>query len=312
MQTEMTGTEKDTGKTRRDGAEGKEHRGQKTGLLVEGGGMKCAYSAGVLDAFLDEGIAFDYCAGVSAGAANLVSYLAGQRDRNRRYYCIYVKDPRYLSTRNFIKTGSLFGLQYIYGDMSNESGEDPLDFDTLMANPSELVFPATDAVTGNPRYFTKQDLRRNHYEPIMASCALPVMCRPVEINGRYYFDGGVSDSLPVKKMVKDGCAKIVALFSKPDGFLMKPQGHRRIYSAALRRRFPKTVEDLNHRHEQYNRSMKQIRRMEREGKAMTFAPSGEIEIKTYTRDPAVMQQLYDNGVRDARERMDELKDFLRK
>ena len=285
---------------------------QKVGLLVEGGGMKCAYSAGVLDAFLDEGIAFDYCAGVSAGAANLVSYLAGQRDRNRRYYCIYVKDPRYLSTRNFIKTGSLFGLQYIYGDMTNEGGEDPLDFDALMANPSELVFPATDAVTGKPRYFTKQDLRRNHYEPIMASCALPVMCRPVEINGRYYFDGGVSDSLPVKKMIKDGCTKIVALFSKPDGFLMKPQGHRRIYTAALSRRFPNTVEALNHRHEQYNRSMKRIRRMEQEGRALTFAPSGEIRIKTSTRDPAVMQQLYDNGVRDARERMKELKDLLQK
>lgn len=138
------------------------------------------------------------------------------------------------------------------------------------------------------------------------------MCRPVEINGRYYFDGGVSDSLPVKKMVKDGCTKIVTLFSKPDGFLMKPQGHRRIYTAALSRRFPNTVEALNHRHEQYNRSMKRIRRMEQEGRALTFAPSGEIRIKTSTRDPAVMQQLYEHGVRDARERMKELKDFLQK
>ena len=131
---------------------------KKIGLLVEGGGMKCAYSAGVLDAFLDEGIAFDYCAGVSAGAANLVSYLAGQRDRNRRYYCIYVKDPRYLSTRNFIKTGSLFGLQYIYGDMTNEGGEDPLDFDALMANPSELVFPATDAAHGEGAVFYQAEI----------------------------------------------------------------------------------------------------------------------------------------------------------
>ena len=69
---------------------------------------------------------------------------------------------------------------------------------------------------------------------------------------------------------------------------------------------------MNHRHEQYNRSMKRIRRMEQEGRALTFAPSGEIRIKTSTRDPAVMQQLYDNGVRDARERMKELKDFLQK
>ena len=82
----------------------------KTGLIVEGGGMKCAYSAGVLDVFLDENITFDYCIGVSAGAANSASFLAGQRERNMRYYTEHVQDPRYISVRSLLKTGSLFGL----------------------------------------------------------------------------------------------------------------------------------------------------------------------------------------------------------
>ena len=88
---------------------------EKSGLIVEGGGMKCAYSAGILDAFLDDNVTFDYCMGVSAGAANTASYLAGQRGRNLRFYIEHVKDPRYISIKNLIKTGSLFGLQYIYG-----------------------------------------------------------------------------------------------------------------------------------------------------------------------------------------------------
>ena len=120
----------------------------KTGLIVEGGGMKCAYSAGVLDAFLDENITFDYCIGVSAGAANSASFLAGQRERNMRYYTEHVQDPRYISVRSLLKTGSLFGLQYIYGTMTNEGGKDPLDYDAYHNNPTETYLPATDAMTG--------------------------------------------------------------------------------------------------------------------------------------------------------------------
>ena len=102
---------------------------EKSGLIVEGGGMKCAYSAGILDAFLDDNVTFDYCMGVSAGAANTASYLAGQRGRNLRFYIEHVKDPRYISIKNLIKTGSLFGLQYIYGTLTNSTGNDPLDYD---------------------------------------------------------------------------------------------------------------------------------------------------------------------------------------
>lgn len=293
-----------------DGQKQVREKKEKIGLLAEGGGMKCAYGAGVLDAFLDAGITFDYCMGVSAGAANLVSYQAGQRDRNRRFYCIHAQDPRYISVKNFFRTGSLFGLSYIYGELSCDGGEDPVDYDALTDHPGELVFPATDACTGRARYFTKHDMKRNHYELLMATCALPVMCRPVSVEGRLYFDGGVSDSLPVEKMREDGCGKIVALFSKPAGYWMPPQGMRKGYTLVLHRRFPNTVDALNHRHVNYNHSMMLLREMEKEGRAMTFAPDSGIKIGTYTTDPAMMQMLYDNGRQDGEKRMAELKKFL--
>ena len=104
----------------------------KTGLVVEGGGMKCAYSAGILDKFLDDNITFSYCIGVSAGAANTLSYLAGQRGRNLRFYTEHLNDPRYLSVRSLVRTGNLFGLQYIYGTLTNSDGADPLDYSAVM------------------------------------------------------------------------------------------------------------------------------------------------------------------------------------
>ena len=134
---------------------------KKIGLVVEGGGMKCAYGAGILDRLLDEKAAFDYCIGVSAGAANAASFLAGQRERNLRFYTIHVKDPHYISVRNYLHDGQVFGLQYIYGTMSNAGGIDPLDYDAVMANPCEYEIVATDAKTGRARYFNKSDLRRD-------------------------------------------------------------------------------------------------------------------------------------------------------
>ena len=82
----------------------------KTALIVEGGGMKCAYSAGVLDKFIDDNITFDYCIGVSAGSANALSFMAGQRDRNRRFYTDHIDEPGYFGLKSFLKTGNIFGL----------------------------------------------------------------------------------------------------------------------------------------------------------------------------------------------------------
>ncbi len=281
----------------------------KIGLIVEGGGMKCAYSAGVLDNFLDEGYKFDYCIGVSAGSANLASYVAGQRERNKRYYCQHVTDPRYISIRNFLKTGSLFGLHYIYADMTNEGGGDPLDYDAMQNNPIEFCLPATDAETGLPRYFVKDEIRRNSYEPIMGSCCLPVACKVIEYEGHKYYDGGVADSVPIKKALEDGCDKVVVIYSKPRGFRMKPEGLRWLYTPALKK-YPKIVECLNNRHIVYNESMDIVDELEKQGKAITFCPSDKIKIGTYTKDPKVMEALYDNGMLDAVDAKSRLAEFL--
>ena len=162
---------------------------KKTGLVLEGGGMKCAYNAGILDAFLDEGISFDYCIGVSDGSGNLASYLAGQKGRNLRFFTEHI---------HLLKTGNLFGLPYIYGTLTNSGGRDPLDFPALMKNPAEYQAVVTNAETGKPEYYGKEMMSQDDYRLIMASSAIPAACRPVELKGTFYYDGGISDD-PVKK-----------------------------------------------------------------------------------------------------------------
>ncbi len=281
----------------------------KTGLIVEGGGMKNIYSAGVLDAFLDAGIHFDVVAGVSAGSANAASFLAGQRERNKRFYLQHSLDPRYFGMKSFLTTGSAFGLDYIYGDLSSETGADPLDYDALRANPSEFIIPATNARTGRPHYFTKADLGRNHYEAISASCALPVICRPVKFGSTEYFDGGVSDSIPIYKLRKMGCDRIVIIFSKPNDFHMKPQSHRAIYTAALQK-YPNIIYRLNRRHKMYNKEVDYIIKLRNHDIAQTFAPSDKYHMSTTTMDTEVMAAMYEEGLANGRDRADETKTFL--
>ena len=272
--------------------------------------MKCAYSSGVLDVFMENGITFDYVNGVSAGCACAASFLAGQRERNRRFYSIHSMSKKYAGIESLIKTGSFFGLDYIYSTLTNEDGADPLDFDAMEANPAEFEVVATDAETGHAVYFDKKDMRKNDYAEIKASCSLPVMSRPQVVNGREYFDGGVSDSLPIQRAWEKGVRRAVVIFSKPEGFIKQPEGHRVIYTLALRK-YPAIIYRLNHRHEFYNRQITKIRQMRDEGKVLTFSPRADIEVSTYKVDQDVMQELYANGREDAGRRVDELKEFLR-
>ncbi len=282
---------------------------EKNGLVVEGGGMKCAYSAGILDRFLDDHINFDYCIGVSAGAANTLSYLAGQRGRNLRFYTEHLDDPRYLSIHSLIHTGNLFGLQYIYGTLTNSDGADPIDYPAIMRNPSEFYMPATDAKIGCAIYFTKYDIIRDDYRTVMATCALPGFCRPVEIDGHFYYDGGVADSIPVSHALSHGCKKLVVILSNPRDFVKQPEAHRPIYKRMLRK-YPNTIDSIDHRHINYQHSIDLANQLEKEGTAFIFAPSRHVPLSTFSRDAALEQELYDLGVADYNARSAALKQFL--
>ena len=281
----------------------------RTGLVVEGGGMKCAYSAGILDKFMDNGITFDYCIGVSAGSANTASFVAGQRGRNIRFYTQHVDDPEYFGVRSFLKTGDLFNLKYIYGNLTNEGGKDPIDYDAIMANPAEFRLVSTDAVSGKPVYFDKTEMIRNDYRHVMASCAIPAACRPVEIDGRFYYDGGVSDSIPVQRAFDEGCEKVVVILSKHRDYIRKPQSFKFFYHLMCRR-YPEVVRLLDNRHIAYKKQQELVFRLEEEGKVFVFAPSDPIEIKTTNMDVEKEWLLYNLGISDFEAVKDDLLCFL--
>lgn len=283
----------------------------KIGLVVEGGGMKCAYNAGILDAFLSENITFDYCIGASAGAGNLASYLAGQKGRNLRFFTEHIHSSDYFGLKSLLKTGNLFGLNYIYGELTRADGKDPLNFPALMENPAEYQVVVTNALTGKPEYFGREMMRQDDYRLIMASSAIPAVCHPVELNEVPYFDGGLADAIPIRHALEQGCEKLVVILSKNRGYVRKPQGMRPFYRRACRQ-YPSIVKAIDQRHILYNKNLNEVFALEKKGVAFVFAPSEPIHVGTYSMKEDAERELYSVGLRDFSAQKENLMRFFLK
>ena len=169
----------------------------KYGVIDVGGGLRGIYGAGVLDRCLEEDLRFDLCIGVSAGSANMTSYLAGQHGRNKPFYDEYSFRREYMSVHNLIRKHSYLDLGYVYGTLSNAGGENPLDYAALARSPAELCVVAANAQNGEAQYFTKADLHPDDYRILMASCCIPVAGKPIEIGDVPYYDGALGDTIPL-------------------------------------------------------------------------------------------------------------------
>ena len=269
----------------------------KTGIVDVGGGLRGIYAAGVLDYCMDHGIHFDLGIGVSAGSANLTSYCANQRGRNYRFYTDYAFRKEYMSWYNFLSQKSYVDLDYVYGTLSRADGESPVDYAALRDNPMELYVVATEAETGLPKYFDKSCIHQDNYDILKASSAIPFVCRPYEIGGRFYYDGALSDSVPVEKAFSLGCDRVVLLLTKPERLLRNSRKDERI-AACIRHTYPAAARSLCQRAKRYNDSVALARLLARQGKVLVVAPKDTFGVDTLTRDRDALEKLYREGYAD--------------
>lgn len=269
-----------------------------TGIIDVGGGMRDIYGVGVFDRLLDEGIELDKVVGISAGSANSISYTSKQRGRNYRFYSEYSFRKEYMSLENFVKKGSYVDLEYIYNTLSAAGGEDPVDYETLINSRSELFVIATNALTGEPVLFKKEDMSKEGYFPLMASSCLPIVGKPVFKDGIPYFDGGMSDPVPVEMLLKMGCDKIILILTKPKTAL-RHAGKDYYAARLLKHTYPNAAKGLLLRHKRYNTGLLKALRLEREGKALILSPDSCEGVDTLKRNKESLDALYKKGYNDA-------------
>jgi predicted patatin/cPLA2 family phospholipase len=277
----------------------------KIGLVLEGGGMRGVYTTGVLDAFQDNGITFDYLIGVSAGACHATSFLSGQRGRSFKINLEYSQDKRYVSARNFIKNGSVFGMDFIFHEIPDCLL--PFDYDAMAANPTEFVVGVTDVQTGKPFYFRNPPIHEVN-NIVAASSAIPVFSPMVTIHGKQYLDGGTTDPIPVRKALEDGCDRVVVVLTRPRGYQKQPESFRRIYRHKFKA-YPNMIEALDHRHEQYNETLAFLKKLEQDGTALVLAQTETVPIGRFEKKPEKLTQLYNVGLRDGEAVLSKLKNW---
>ena len=277
------------------------------GLIDVGGGNRGSYGAGVMDRFLTKQIRIPYGIGVSAGSANLASYFAGQKGRNYLFYTVYNLRKEAISLRNLIFKGKMVDVDYIYGTITNQGGENPLDFEAIRKADCTWWIVATDARTGLPVYFNGKDMVQDDFGALKASSNVPVVNRPYAWRGGLYYDGGISDPIPIEKALKDGCDKVVVILTRPKDYFRSPENDARM-ARLMRRKYPRAAEDLVRRAEVYNRELTQCLDLEKEGKVRIIAPDTIGKMKTLSQDPEPIRQLYQKGWLDAEGAFDFVKD----
>lgn len=278
----------------------------KVGLVLEGGAMRGMYTAGILDAFLDNDIDVDALVGVSAGALFGVNYVSKQRGRAIRYNKRFNSDKNYMGLRPLFREGNIVSTEYAYHKVPKELDK----FDDEAYKKSNISFYAvvTNMENGKAEYIKVKSVFEQ-MDTLRASGSMPFVSRPVTIGDNQYLDGAVADSIPFEFMRKLGCDKVIVVLTRNLGYIKAP-----LPKVLIRLWYGKKTafsKRLAKRHLVYNRSIEKLQELEAKGEVFVFRPSRPMKIGKIEKNPKRLQKVYELGLLDGREQMNKLKEYLK-
>ena len=279
----------------------------KKGLVLEGGGLRSLFSAGVIDVMMENQITFDGMIGVSAGATFGSNYKSGQIGRALRYNIALKDDPRYISWRSFFKTGDLVGAEFSYHVMPTEL--DIFDYEAFRQNPMEFHIVCTDAETGEPVYKQLDIMDYEGLEWVRASASMPIVSKPVPLKGRKLLDGGIADSIPLKHFQELGYERNIVVLTQPKGFFKKRTKLMPLFHLTMRK-YPAIIKAMGRRHLMYNEQLRYLAEEEKKGNILLIYPEDILPIGRTELNEEKMRHVYQLGRKTAEEQLLKIKDFL--
>ena len=276
------------------------------GLILEGGGMRGVYTAGVLDAFLEENIEFSSIYGVSAGSCHACSYMSKQKGRAYRVNVDYLDDPNYCGVKSYLKTGNVFGADMLYSQIPNVL--DPFDYEEFEKYPGKFFAVLTNLETGEPEYIRVKDLKKQMWA-VRASSSLPLVSNTLVVKGRHYLDGGIADSIPIRRSIEAGNEKNVVILTREDSYRKTPNELMPLMK--LRYSHSKAfLEKAENRHIRYNETLDFLKKEEEEGRTFVIRPSEKVNVGRVEKNKDKLEHLYNIGLEDGRKSMEAMKKYL--
>lgn len=279
----------------------------KIGLVLEGGGMRGLFTAGVLDVFLNENIQAQGAVTVSAGALFGINYPSKQQGRVLRYNLKYLNDKRYIGFHSLLTTGNIINRDFAFYELPFTL--DPFEQTTFQQSQMDFWVTLTNVETGEPEYIKIEDAFAQ-MEVLRATSAMPLVSKLVEIDGKKYLDGGISDSIPLQKCQELGYDKIIVVLTRPLEYRKKPS--TMWLFKWWYRKYPKLVACWANRYIKYNQAVEDIIQLNEKQEIFVIRPSKTIEISRLEKDSTKVQEMYDLGVKDAKNAMEKLKVYLAK
>ena len=276
------------------------------GLILEGGGMRGIFTAGVLDAFLDLGIEFDQCVAISAGALNGISYLSKQRERNLRVMRNYQSDPNYISIKNWIFKGSIFNMEFLLETIPEKL--DPVDAEAFKKNPCKLYAGIFDIESGELLFPEIKDTKADKLY-LQAAASLPLLSKVVHINGRKYLDGGIWDSFGLNFTVQNGCDKVVVINTRDKEYQRGKEKTLPLMKMVYRK-YPKLIDAIENRHVRYNQAVKEMDEMADKKELLLIRPVNKVSVSRTEKDQEKLAALYQEGYNIVMSRKEEILAYL--
>lgn len=268
----------------------------KLGLVVEGGGVRAIYAAGVLDVLHDMCLPFSGVIGVSAGAIHGISFVSGQKGRSYRIYTCFCRDPRFFSFRTWLRTGNIVDNDFCYRQIPQEL--EPFDQKAFEASGMEFWTVSTNLETGKPEYIRMRDCFAE-IDALIASASLPYVSKPVHYRGKLLLDGGCSDRVPLRAFQSMGFDRNVVVLTHPEDHRVKDRD-----AALVRlfyRKYPAFCRTFENSPQDYEKTQAYLKAEERKGTVYIIRPKAPIPVSRLSHDPQAIIRAYEMGRRDARE-----------
>jgi predicted patatin/cPLA2 family phospholipase len=281
----------------------------KTGLILEGGGNRGVFSAGVLDYFMEQDLYLSYVIGVSAGACNAVNYVAHQPERTKKCTIEYLREGSYVGLKYLIKKRCLFDMDLLFDVFPN--GEFPFDYKTFFGSDQTCILTTTNCLNGKAVYISEKKSKKRIMAACRASSSLPLVAPIVTVDDIPMLDGGLADSIPIKKALKDGCKKAVIILTRNKGYIKKVTPKTNRVSRIVYKAYPHLVKAIINRPEKYNRTIEYIEKLEEAGKVFVIRPEIPV-VKQAETKPDILMNFYQHGYDMAKRIYPELIKYLEK
>lgn len=279
----------------------------RAGLILEGGGTRGVFTAGVLDYFMERELYLPYVIGVSAGACNAVNYVAHQPERTKKCTIDYLAAGSYVGVKYLIRNHSLFNMDLIFDAFPNAIF--PFDYDTFFQSDQTCILTATNCQTGRAAYLQEKESRERLMQICRASASLPIVSPMVSVDGTPMLDGGVADSIPIKKALKDGVKRNVIVLTREKGYRKRPAGKSLRLAKIMYKKYPYLIRGIRNRAYEYNRTMELVEDLERRGHVFVIRPQVPV-VKNTEDDRLVLTAFYRHGYEYAQEIFPRLQEFL--